>query len=207
MSNPPQLSTAVVPPGGFVYDQPLADGSFYRVEGASLDHVRELILKYRQQNGMILAAGTISTPDAVSSDYHAWVCAKYPWLCTPQRDPLPVTVEAGGASGFEMLLYRMGRWLEGVRSHAQDWIDPKSASDRANVCLSCPQNVLWQTTCDPCNSNLIQSAAALKGARRLPQDGALRGCRAFGTLQEVGVWLREPGGERKYQPPPMCWRL
>jgi hypothetical protein len=205
--NPPELSKSVVPPGGYTFDQALGDGSFTRIEGGSLDQISELILKYRQANGMLLPEGVQATPDAARADYNAQVCSKYPWLCTPQREPPPVTVEPGGAVGFEMLIYRMQRWIDRIRSHEQAWVDAKNASDRANVCLACPQNVLWQTNCDPCNSNLVQASAALRGARRLAQDHSLRGCRAFGTLQEVAVWLADPGGEAKYQPPPICWRL
>jgi len=205
--NPPQLSSAVVPPGGFIYDQLLADGSYYQIQGGSYDHVRELILRYRLLNGMVLAPGTRSTPDGVSEDYNAQVCGKYPWLCTPQREPLPVTVEVGGTPGFEMLIVRMGRWLDWVRSHEAKWVDHKSATERAAICAQCPQNVLWQTNCDPCNSKLVIGSAALRGARRLHADPLLRGCRAFGTLQEVAVWLEEPGGEGRYEPPPNCWRV
>jgi len=206
--NPPQLSTAVVPPGGYIYDQPLADGSWCRITGASYDNVIELILKYRLANGMLLPQGCAATPDAVSADYNAWACLKYPWLCTPQRSAPQATAEVStGAVGFEILLQRMQRWIDQVRSHPVDWIDSKSATDRALVCANCPQNVSWQTNCDPCNSNLVQASAALRGSRRTALDPLLRGCRAYGTLQEVAVWIRDPGGDNKYEPPPHCWRV
>lgn len=205
--NPPELSRSVVPPGGFIFDQALADGSYTRLEGASLDQVQELILRYRQVNGMLLPAGTLVTPEAVWRDYHSQVCTKYPWLCSAARTMPQATQEvATGLGGWEMLYSRMQRWMDEVRSRGQDWVDQKTAHDRAERCLACPQHVLWQTNCGSCNQNLTQQSAAVRGARRLAQDSVLRGCRVFGTLQEVAVWLQSPGGEAKYEAPHFCWR-
>lgn len=207
--NPPQLSTAVVPPGGFSYSQPLADGSYTLIEGASYDQVLERILKYRLQNGMMLPAGTLCTPEGVSADYNTQVCSKYPWLCTPQRSaPQAIAEVSSGATGWEMLVLRMGRWLDQVRSAPINWVDPKTASERAQICSACPQNVYWESNCGSCNDKITQGSAAIaSGARRTAYDQVLRGCRAFGTFQALAVWMREPGGERKYEPPAPCWRL
>jgi hypothetical protein len=203
-----ELSRSVVPPGGFIFDQALSDGSYARISGASLDQVLELILRYRQVNGMVLASGTVPTPEAVWADYNAQVCGKYPWLCTGVREPPPATVAGGsGSGGWELLLLRMQRWLDSIRGSGIEWVEPKTAADRALVCANCPQNVAWETNCSSCNQTLTQGSAAVRGARRLGIDSFLKGCRAFGTLQEVAVWIRDPGGEKRYEAPPPCWRL
>jgi hypothetical protein len=198
----------VVPPGGFYFDQALSDGSYSRITGGSLDNVLELILKYRQLNGMVLPEGTVPTPEAVWADYHAWACAKWPWLCTGTAQLPPFTTERVSAvSGWEMLVLRMQRWVDNLRRAPIEWVDQKRAIDRANICLGCPQNVFWETTCSSCNATLSQSAAAVRGVRRTGLESGLKGCRAYGTLQELAVWIDNPGGDGRYQAPPFCWRL
>jgi hypothetical protein len=205
--NPPQVASALVPPGGYRYEQPMADGSYCLIVGGSLDDICQRILAFRLANGMAVKSGTLSTPEGAANDYHAQVCAKYPWVCTPQVEPLTPIRETGtGATGFEMLYARMQRWVDFVRSNAQDWVDQKTASDRANVCVGCPQNVAWETNCGACNSNLVRTAAAITGARRVANGPQLKGCRSFGTLQALAVWLSNPGGDNKYPRPPQCWR-
>jgi hypothetical protein len=206
--HPPELSRSVVPPGGFHYEQGLGDGSYTRIEGGSLDQLLDRILVYRQQNGMILASGTEPLPESVWRDYNAQVCGQYPWLCTGVREAPVATVEgAGVASGFELLVLRMSRWVDGLKRGPIDWVDQKNATDRANICLGCPQNVDWHSSCGTCNQNLVLGAAAVRGVRRTGVDAGLKGCRAFGTLQELAVWISEPGGDAKYKAPAICWRL
>jgi hypothetical protein len=206
----PQLSSAVVPPGGFVYEQPLSGGGLSIIVGGSFDDILAKVLVYRQQNGPVLDPQySVATPDAVASDYHAQVCTRYPWICTPQRDPLPVTVpvDGGPSTPWEMLYSRMLRWVDTVRTQGQSWVDQKTASDRALVCAQCPQNVAWETNCGPCNQNLSTLAAGIIGGRRTPSGPMLKGCRSFGTLQALAVWMSEPGGDNKYPAPPVCWRV
>jgi hypothetical protein len=203
-----QLSKSVVPPGGFYFDQVLADGSSTRITGGSLDNVIELVLAYRQNNGMILPQGCEPLPEAVWADYHLQACAKWPWLCTGTREAPPFTTEVvSAASGWEMLVLRMQRWVDNLRRAPVDWTDQKRATERANICLGCPQNVMWETNCSSCNKNLVQSAAAVRGVRRTGLESGLKGCRAYGTLQELAVWIDQPGGDNRYQPPPFCWRV
>jgi hypothetical protein len=207
--NPPELSKSVVPPGGFYFDQTLADGSYSRITGGSLDNVLELVLKYRQLNGMVLPEGCVPTPEAVYADYNVQACAKWPWLCTGAAEVPPQTTERASptSSGWEMLVFRMQRWVDALRRAPIDWTDQKRATDRANICLGCPQNVEWQTNCSSCNHNLTLSAAAVRGVRRTGLESGLRGCRAYGTFQELAVWIDNPGGDGRYQPPPFCWRV
>jgi hypothetical protein len=206
--HPPEISRSVVPPGGFYFEQALSDGSYSKIEGASLDHILELVLKYRQGNGMILPSGCTPTPEAVWADYNAWVCSKYPWLCTGTREPPPQTTETLSlTTGWEMLVLRAQRWVDALKRTAIDWVDQKSATDRAQICLACPQNVEWHTNCSSCNQNLVGSAQAIQGVRRTGVEAGLKCCRAFGTYQPLAVWLQQPQGDSRYQPPPQCWRL
>lgn len=208
MANPPELSRSVVPPGGYIYDQALADGSTQRITGASYDHILELVLKFRQTCTMLLPQGVGVSPESVWGDYNAQVCAKYPWNCSAARTQPQATSEvATGATGFEMLIDRLQRWIKGIQSQSNVFVDYANAQARAQICMACPQNVFWQTNCGTCNQTVSQQSAAIRGGHRTGMDEALKACRAFGTLQELAVWLAEPGGEAKYQPPPICWRL
>jgi hypothetical protein len=207
---PAAISTGVVPPGGYWYEQGMADGSWTRIEGGSLDNLYSLILQYRQMNGGVVKEGTLCTPDGVWGDYQQWACGKWPWLCTGVREPPPSTMTLGAGtpgSGFEMLIFRMQRWVDGLRMGAIDWVDQKRATDRAQVCMGCPQNVAWETNCTSCNGNLVQSDRAVLGVRRTGFEQALRGCRAYGTKLDLAVWVDNPGGDNKYEAPPQCWRL
>jgi hypothetical protein len=192
-----------------VFDQPLSDGSKMRITGGSLDNVLELILRFRLEHLILLPSGTEATPEAVSNDYHGTVCAAYPWLCRPT---------SGGGSAppgqygpvFVPLFTRMLENLNGLKASVPAFVDMQSATNRANACMQCPQNILWETNCGTCNQNLTALAYAIRGGRRLNADSGLRGCRAFGTLLAVSVWLQEPGGDNKYQqsaPVGLCWRL
>lgn len=206
--NPPQVSTSLVPPGGYIYDQPLSDGSYSHIVGASLEDIAGLIWKFRLANPMILPEGCQATLDGSSADYHAQVCARFPHVCTPQRGaPVATTEISTGASGFEMLYTRMERWIGATRAGQLDWVDSKTATDRALICASCHANIDWQTSCGVCNDNLTRAAAQIQGNRRTALDSHLRACRVFGTLQRLAVWISDPGGEKKYPAPPQCWRL
>lgn len=206
--NPPQVSTSLVPPGGYIFDQALVDGSYSHIVGASLDDIGAKIWKFRLANPMVLPPGCQATLDASVLDYHAQTCAKYPWNCTPQRTQPQATMEvATGATGFQMLYNRMERWIGAVRSSPIDWVDNKTAADRALICASCHANTAWETNCGQCNQSLAQQAQAVLGNRSTAFDGSLRACRAFGTLQKLAVWMALPGGDSKYIAPPQCWRL
>jgi hypothetical protein len=199
------ISTGVVPPGGYWYEQTLVGGGWTRIEGGSLEDLYGKILVYRQNNGMLVEGA--ATPEGVWGDYQGWACGKWPWLCTGVREPPPVTMDSGGLSGFEMLVMRMQRWVDGVKRGPVSWVDQKRAVDRAQVCLGCVMNVSWETNCSSCNGNLVQSAAAVLGARRTGLEVGLRGCRAWGTKMDLGVWMESPGGDGKYGAPPGCWRV
>jgi hypothetical protein len=205
--NPPAVSRSIVPPGGFIYDQPLADGSTQRITGASGDNVLELVLKFRQNCGMLLKSGSIPTPDAVWLDYNQQVCTKYPWICSAARSQPQATAALAGPNDFVPLLLRIQAWEDTLRSGAIDFVDIATANARAMVCIGCPMNVPFETNCGSCNQKVAQTSAGLRGARRLGIDQMLRGCRPFGTLNELSVWIQSPGGDQKYTPWPNCWRL
>jgi hypothetical protein len=205
----PRLSSAVVPPGGFVFEQSLVGGGVTIIVGGSLDDVLGKVLEYREQNGPVLDPGqSLVTPDGVWGDYHAQVCSRYPWLCTGVREEMVVTqpLEGGPSTPWEMLYTRMLRWVDVVRTSDVGWVDQKTASDRALVCVGCPMNVAWETNCGPCNQNLSTLALSVIGGRRTALQGQLKGCRSFGTLQALAVWMSEPGGDEKYPAPSVCWR-
>jgi len=203
-----QLSSAIVPPGGFIYDQPLADGSRMRITGASYDHVLELILKFRLAHLALLVPGVQATQEAVASDYNEAVCSQYPWLCKPLNAPVPDPSAGQGAPGFIPLFSRMLENLNELKNAgAIPYVDQMQAQSRANICMNCPQNIQWETNCGSCNQNLVALSYQIRQGRRLGADSALRGCRAFGTALAVSVWLADPGGDARYQPPSICWRV
>jgi len=201
------LSSSIVPPGGFIYDQPLADGSHMRISGASYDNILELILKFRLVHLAVLPAGTQATQEAVLADYNQAVCSQYPWLCRPLDAPVPAAA-AGQGAAFVPLFTRMLDNLNQLKNAgAIPYVDQLAAQTRANICLNCPQNVQWETNCGNCNQNLIALSYQVRQGRRLGCDSGLRGCRAYGTALPVSVWLADPGGDNKYQPPSICWRV
>ena len=195
-----------MPPGGFIFDQVLGDGSLTRITGASLDNILDLVLKFRLVHGVLLA-GVEATPEAVFADYNAQVCTKYPWLCSARRQTPVVIMPQSPVAGFEPMLTRMQRWIDTVRVGLPAFTDIQTATNRAMICAQCPQNIDWMTNCGSCNQNLTSLSVQIRGARRLGIDQMLKGCRAFGTLQELAVWLESPGNEQKYPAPPICWRL
>jgi hypothetical protein len=202
-----ELSRSVVPPGGYRYEQGLGDGSVSVIEGGSLEEVLGKVLAYRIANVMVLASGVEASEEAVEKDYHGQVCGKWPWICKPLERGEIVRSQQTSAGGFEMLIVRMQRWFGWLRGKSLGWVDMRVAYERGNVCLGCPQNVYWESGCGECNRQIRVDSAALRGSRRLGIDGGLKGCRAWGTLQEVAVWLEEPGGEKRYEAPGMCWRV
>jgi hypothetical protein len=182
-----------------------------RITGGSLDHVLELILKFRLEHLMLLATGAQATVESVSLDYHGTICARYPWLCKPTSGGGSAPREAGGQSRgiFVPLFSRMLDNLNKIKSAGvPDFTDIQAATSRANLCMQCPQNIGWETNCGTCNQNLTALAYAVRGGRRLGADSGLRGCRAFGTLLAVSVWLQDPAGDNWYEQsaPSLCWR-
>jgi len=202
------LSSSVVPPGGFIYDQPLADGSKMRITGASYDNICELILKFRLAHLNLLVPGAQATQEAVAGDYNQAICSVYPWLCKPLDAPVPAPSAGQGAATFVPLFSRMLENLNQLKQAGQiPYVDQITAQARANICMHCPQNVQWETNCGNCNQNLTALSYQIRQGRRLGCDSALRGCRAYGTALSVSVWLGDPGGDGRYQPPSICWRV
>lgn len=199
----------VVCPGGWHYLQPLLNNPQpLKIEAITYQLLLNKVFKWRLEHLDLVPQGAVAMR-RVERDIKAYICTSFPHQCNPigrgtiianPRMEAPPRVRP-----ITPLIHRIETWLATVCNRPFNPVDPVKAQQRARICMQCPQNVRWDSNCGPCNGNIKRRSLLLRGDLYLPQDPHLRGCRVFGHLNEVAVWLPDTRSIASDEIPSICW--
>lgn len=105
------------------------------------------------------------------------------------------------------IIHELRQWIDATAQAKPRFVLNEEASQRALVCLKCPQNIRWEVSgCGACNEDIETRSYALRQAKRTPGELALKACRLHRVHLPAAVLL-----DRDYLPPrhpdapPPCW--
>jgi hypothetical protein len=200
------IITSVVPPGSWHYPQVLASGDTVRITGFSFEQLLASMLDFRMRHLELVGGAANASIEAVRRDLKAYLCAHFPQNCADSKSS-PGKVLGIGITNYQTPIDRSANWLSKVGNTRLEFVDPALASNRAQICAGCQQNVRWATPCAPCNDNVLVRIQNAKGNLRTPYDKNLFMCRVYGHVNEVAVWLKDTHSVPEHTPPAICWQL
>jgi hypothetical protein len=102
---------------------------------------------------------------------------------------------------------RVLNWMNLVRKHRAEqkleYVDPQTATARADVCARCPNNVTFQDSCASCRAILAEIRTEALGRRNL--DRRINSCSVLGEDLQTAAHLERETVENG-ELPAHCWR-
>lgn len=192
-----------MPPGGWHYPQLLSNGDTVRLTAFTFEQILETMREFRLRHLDLCGGAEIATIEAARADLKKYICAHFKQNCADATG----TYYAGAivAQNYQPPVTRAANWLASVANERQERVDAALAAQRAQICAQCPQNVRWQSGCQPCNNNVEVRSQQLKGSMQTPYDRNLLVCRVYGWKNDVAVWLSLPRSEPEHTIPSHCW--
>jgi len=105
------------------------------------------------------------------------------------------------------MIQHLREWCDVTATKKPRFVLNEEASDRARVCLTCPQNIRWEVTgCGTCNDEIYRRSYLLRQARSVPEEDALCACRLHRVHLRSAVHLdRDFLPPRHTDAPVACW--
>lgn len=186
--------------GGWRYIQAYPNGSLQRIpnQGAA-PTARSLVQQVRQFR--INEGLPMGDPERDISEYIRKVSpnndryrGKGGRLNVPRPEP------------FIPLIQRVREWLDGTAPRKPMIVSEPEATERAQICIACQQNVRWKTNCGECNTAADYIAFTMRGVLSYPLDDALHGCRIHGMHLPAAVFIdRDDLPAKLPEAPAPCW--
>jgi hypothetical protein len=198
------IITAVMPPGGWHYQQKLSSGDTVKLDAFSFEAILETMLDFRRRHPDLCFGAENASIEAVRRDLKEYLCAHFKQNCADS--PGAASYGAIGVTPtYKAPIDRAGNWLAQLANTRPERIDYALAGTRAQVCTQCPFNIKWQTGCQACNDNIAIKIQHANGSLSTPYDRRLLTCRAYGWVNAVAIWLSDPVAEAEHEPPAHCW--
>lgn len=201
------IITSVVPPGSWHFPQLLSTGQTVRIASHSFEQLLNEMLDFRRRHLELCGGSAQATIEACRADLKDYFCKHFRQNCADAPTSPAVTARVGiGITNYQRPIDRAADWLAKIGNTSIQKIDSALASQRAQICSQCPQNVQWATPCAPCNDTVLVRTQNAKGSLRTPYDRNLFVCRIFGHVNEVAVWLTDTHSTSEQQAPAICWK-
>lgn len=97
-------------------------------------------------------------------------------------------------------------WVDDMSLRKPAIVNPDEAIERAQVCISCPQNIRWQIKCAPCVAEVVSRGDNLRATMLFDYDDALLACRCHKMYLPAAVFIdRDNLSKRSDKAPENCW--
>jgi hypothetical protein len=200
------IQTDISLPGGWNYPQTLNDGQVVTVTGMGYDALKREVLAFRLRHLDMVDPET-ATPEKVAKDLRSYVCGRWPnWCAEPNGTAPAFQPPVVPESAFVPLIARINHWFSAISGRSVGFVEPSDANRRAAICVDCPSNLRWETSCGPCVQQTRHASLVVKGSRKTLYEDDLLGCRAYGHLNPVAVWLTDTASVVLHPPPANCWK-
>jgi hypothetical protein len=199
------IVTSIVMPGGWHFPQMLSSGQTVRINGFSFEQLLENMLDFRRRHLELCGGSEKARIEEVRADLKSYLCKHFKQNCADA--PAATAYQGVGlTNAYARPIDKAGDWLAKLGHQRLEYVEAGLASERAQVCATCPQNVRWTTPCAPCNESVSIRIQNAKGSFRTPYDRSLFVCRIFGHTNEVAVWLADTHSSSEQKPPAICWK-
>lgn len=186
--------------GGWRYMQTAKDGSLQRIpsQGAAPTgrNLVEQVRQYRINEGI-----EMGDPDSDVAHYIAKV--------SPQNDAYKgkgVLLNQPRPEHHVPLIQRIREWLDGLGPKKPTLMTTGEATERAQICVNCPQNIRWRTACGECNQAVDYLSITVRNIASFPLDDALHGCRLHNLHLGCAVFIDPDYLPAKVAVAPInCW--
>ena len=201
------IITSIVPPGNWHYPQVLSSGQTHKITAFSFEEILSNMLEFRTQHLDLCGGNQNATIEAVRRDLKNYLCAHFKANCADSPTVPAQQQGIGLANSYVRPIDRAANWLAHRAKARVDLVDIGLATRRAQICVQCPQNIRWATSCAPCNDNVQVRVQQIKGNQRTQFDPQLFMCRVWGHINSVAVWMTDTQTTPEHDPPANCWHL
>lgn len=193
------------PPGGWRYRVPETDKMIGPTP--AWNDIRTLVYKH-------YTANSILPPANLEDKIHEYVCAQIPPMFCEESTVFALRSQVRGEISAADLLRGvriMAEWTAARLVGQSHRVTKKVAEARADVCVSCPNNVPT-TECKPCKlGEFIALVTRISGGETVSVDSRLGGCKVCGCGLKAKIWLpksilnKNITQEQLAKYPAFCW--
>lgn len=199
------IITGVKPIGGWRYPQRYGDG-FTTIEPSHApkghyashgDKLVEAVRLFRRTHGL-------------SEGDPALDVAEFIRRASPQNDyyrgKVPDNIGKPRIREIKPLIESVREWLDNIALRKPRFVSSLEATDRAEVCMRCPQNIRWQINCGECNTEVDKRGVLVRGEVSFELDSCLNACRLHKLYLQAAVFIdRDYLPDRHPDAPEHCW--
>lgn len=211
-----RVTGSVVPNGGWHFKQRLVSSPqrprHQLIQAPTYDALLGATFDFRLNNLDMVPVGS-ATRELVEQEVNFYLCGKFPGVCTGSRAQF-AQLQTGDWPGkkvkvdYRRPITRIEDWLTRLNTENLRWVDNATALERAQICIRCQLHQNWKVGCGPCNQNAQRRAILIRGSHATGVESKLKACVAFGTLQELSVWLEDDFATTKIKRlPAQCWKV
>ncbi len=201
----------VVPPAhakspfrGWSYPQDLADDIW--ITGTDYNDLVRQVTQFRIANNV-----PMGNPEG---DIERYYCKYFPRSCHELAPNISVAEDAQ-PSPLRTFQERIDNWIR-IRyalletpdpTQRLDYADPLESERRAAICVQCPANARWHSSCAPCNVKTEQYSVIVRKNLKTSVDDRLFGCAAAEHDNRTAVHLapKHLAHRKRYKLPKICW--
>lgn len=193
------IITDMGPVGGWTYPQAMPDGSIQRIPARG--HCR-LAKELVEEVSNFRANVGIPQGD-VALDIARYIAKKSP---ENDRNRGRGIIDKPRPEPFVPLIERMRAWVDERLPLKPKLCDKTEANFRADICMGCPMNIRWETSCGACVQEIANRTMSLRNLVSYEYDEALLGCRVYGAPLGALIFLdRDELPAQQTDAPGKCW--
>lgn len=184
-----RVNVNLFPKDGYIFVE--SDGA--KIRGENWTKLMGRVSAYRKRAG--LAQGD------VEAEVMAQACARNPSHCAEVNE---ATIHQTKVASLKGRVLQYLSFIRGLLTGSRvPWVSPADATNRANVCASCPNNIALPEGCSSCRAAVRAMQKEILGGRRI--DARLNGCSVLGESLPVSTWVEHDVVDSA-ELPAHCWR-
>jgi hypothetical protein len=171
------LEGSVVPPRGFVYDQPVA-GTTRSIAASDRRSLIDALTTFRVANNIEIG----DPPREIDEQLGKRSPIYHPPINSGSTNHKPLS---------RTLTERVRDWIANRYSTLSklEYVNSTIATQRADICQRCPHNIEWRSNCRACVDEVERNIVIVGKRKSLPHE--LFACNVCGHENRVAVWLTE----------------
>lgn len=190
------LTLGVVPMGDWTYSQEWGDQQLQKISGSSWEDLIEQVRIFRLNQNIPIGDPAAEVSEAIrkrSPQNDIWRTGKAEFT---RNNHVPLTP----------LIEKMREYFGKLKNKQVALESEDVAEKRAEVCLGCPQNINYQSSCHGCDERVRYDGILIRRRAEFRLDSRLKGCRLHGFLLSTAVFLTDEDlPPRHPDSPPGCF--
>ncbi len=159
--------------GGYKIVDPL---TAIRVEATTWDHLMTKVRDERKANGAPMGL-------ELEDEVETWACIAHP----DEVDVVDERLPKRRSLGLDDVV-RGTKTILAFKLAGSPLVSQEEANRRAGICIRCPMNLMWQTSCSVCDK-IDDVVRGVIGQIKTPHDQNLRACTICGCSLKAAVHI------------------